>query len=189
MKILAIDDREDNLIALTAMLQNYVADCEVKTATTGLAGLDLARTYQPDTILLEIQMPGMDGYEVCKLLKNHSVTRHIPIIFLTAQKPNAATQVLALNLGADGFINQPVEPIALAAQVRTMVRIKVAEDALRAEKQALERAVAERTAALQAETTKLDAIFDSSPVAMLVLDKKMSVVRYNAAAAALATAT
>ena len=81
-----------------------------------------------------------------------------------------------MNLGGDGFINKPVEPIALAAQVRTMVRIKVAEDALRAEKQALERAVAERTAALQAETTKLDAIFDSSPVAMLVLDEKMSVV-------------
>jgi PAS domain S-box-containing protein len=187
MKILAIDDREDNLVAVTAMLQNYVADCEVKTATTGMAGLQLALTFQPDTILLDIQMPGLDGFQVCQLLKNYSVTRHIPIIFLTAQKPDAATQVRGLGLGADGFISKPVEAIALAAQVRAMVRIKVAEDALRADKQSLERAVAERTAALQAETTKLDAIFDSSPVAMLVLDEKMSVVRYNAAAAALAT--
>jgi PAS domain S-box-containing protein len=186
MKILAIDDREDNLIAITAMLKSYVADCDIKTATTGMAGLQLALTFQPDTILLDIQMPGMDGFQVCQMLKNYSVTRHIPIIFLTAQQPDAATQVRGLGLGADGFINKPIEAIALAAHVRAMVRIKVAEDALRADKQELERAVAERTAALQAETTKLDTIFDASPVAMLVLDDQTNVVRRNAAAAVLA---
>ena len=186
MKILAIDDLEDNLISVSAMLRAYLPDCEVKTARSGMLGLELARTWQPDTILLDIQMPGMDGFQVCQALKNYSATRHIPIIFLTAARTDPASHVRGLELGGDAFLTKPFEPVELTAQVRAMVRIKIAEDALRTEKQSLERAVAERTAALLAETTKLDAIFDASPVAMLVLDDQTTIVRRNAAAAALA---
>jgi PAS domain S-box-containing protein len=187
MKLLAIDDLEDNLISLSAMLRAYLPDCEVKTVRSGMAGLELARTWQPDTILLDIQMPGMDGFQVCQALKNYTPTKHIPIIFLTAARTDPASHVRGLELGADAFLTKPFEPVELTAQVRAMVRIKVAEDALRTDKQGLEQMVAERTAALQAQTTQLDAIFDASPVAMLVLDEKTNVVRLNAAAAALGT--
>ena len=186
MKILAIDDLEDNLISLAAMLRAYLADCDVKTARSGMAGLELARTWQPDAIILDIQMPGMDGFQVCQALKNYGPTKHIPIIFLTAARCDPASHVRGLELGGDAFLTKPFEPVELTAQVRAMVRIKIAEDALRAEKQTLERMVEERTRDLRAETTKLDAIFDASPVAMLVLDERTSIVRINAAAVALA---
>jgi CheY-like chemotaxis protein len=66
MKILAIDDKESQLAGLSEMLRSFIPDCEVLTTCSGTKGLELARTCQPDTIILDVQMPGMDGYQVCQ---------------------------------------------------------------------------------------------------------------------------
>ena len=134
MKILAIDDKESHLAALSEMLRTLIPGCEPVTANSGPAGLELARTSQPDTIILDIQMPGMDGFQVCQALKADPATRHIPVIFLTGQMPDSARRIRGLEIGADAFLNHPVEPGELISQVRAMVRIKHAEDKLRAEK-------------------------------------------------------
>lgn len=128
MKILAIDDVAGNLVSLSALLRTYLPGCETETASTGLEGIEKARSFQPDAILLDIQMPGMDGYEVCKALKGESSTGHIPVIFLTAQSTDSVSRIRALEIGGDAFLAKPVDPAELTAQVRAMLRKKQAED-------------------------------------------------------------
>ena len=170
MKILAIDDNPDNLVSLTAILRGFLPDCHIRTALSGASGIEKARGFQPDTILLDIQMPGMDGFAVCQALKSDPATQHIPVIFLTAMSTDPASRIRGLEIGGDAFVAKPIEPGELMAQVRAMLRIKQAEDILRSQKQSLEQAVAERTAKLQESKDVLEAIFQNAPVPMLLVD-------------------
>lgn len=138
MKILAIDDKESQLAALAEMLRSLIPNCEVLTASSGAAGLELSRTFQPDTIILNVQMPGMDGFQVCQALKADPASRHIPIIFLTGQVTDLASRIRGLEIGGDAFLIHPLNIGDLVSQVRVMGRIKHAEDALRAEKKSLD---------------------------------------------------
>jgi len=85
-KILIIDDQKDNLISIEAVIGINITNCKVLTALSGKQGIKLAKEEQPDTILLDIIMPEMDGYEVCKQLKEDLSTKHIPIILISAAK-------------------------------------------------------------------------------------------------------
>ena len=100
-------------------------------------------------ILLDIIMPEMDGFEVCRHLKSNEKTKHIPVVMLTAIKTDAGSRVKGLELGADAFLSKPIDEAELAAQVKVMLRIKTAEDLLRKEKDLLEDTVRERTKALR----------------------------------------
>ena len=88
-KILAIDDKQDNLISIRALLKNFLPDIVVFTAQSGQEGLEIAKGELPDVILLDIIMPGLDGYEVCTQLKADESTQHIPVIMLTAFKTDS----------------------------------------------------------------------------------------------------
>jgi PAS domain S-box-containing protein len=147
-KILAIDDQQDNLTTVKAVIKSYISDCEVFTALSGKDGIKIAIEEQPDTILLDIIMPQMDGYETCKRLKEGELTKHIPVVMVTAIRTDAESRVKGLNLGADAFLSKPIDPIELTAQVNVMLRIKAAEDRLRGEKGTLEDVVNERTKGL-----------------------------------------
>ena len=153
-KILASDDHQDNLITIKAILKNYMPDCEVFTANSGIEGIDTARKVQPDTILLDIIMPQMDGFDVCRKLKADESTKHVPIIMLTAIRTDSESRVKGLEFGADAFLAKPIEPNELSAQINVMLRIKEAEDKLRAEKDILDELVKERTKELRLEITK-----------------------------------
>ncbi len=143
-RILVIDDNPDNLTTVKALLNLFLTDCNVITALSGEEGLQTAMHEQPDTILLDIQMPQMDGFEVCRRLKADDSTAHIPIIILTAIRTDSNSRVKALNLGADAFLTKPIDESELAAQVRAMLRIKRAEDRLRNKNEHLEELVAQR---------------------------------------------
>ncbi len=147
-KILAIDDKQDNLVTVTAVLKSLIPGCRVITAKSGLEGIEMARTELPDTILLDIRMPQMDGYEVCKRLKNDERTKHIPIIMLTAINNEPKDLVKGLSAGADAYLTKPLDESVLVAQVNTALRIKAAEDRLRDRKEWLEEMVSARTAEL-----------------------------------------
>lgn len=147
-KILAIDDQQDNLITLKAVIKNHLTDCEVITALSGREGIELARKEQPDAILLDIIMPQMDGFDTCKNLKQNELTKHIPVVMITAIQTDSHSRAKGLDIGADAFISKPIDPIELIAQVKVMLRIKSAEDKLRAEKELLEEMVEKRTEAL-----------------------------------------
>ena len=105
-------------------------------------------------ILLDIVMPGMDGYEVCRRLKADDGTRHIPVVFLTALRTDRESRIRALEAGAEGFLAKPLEEVELTAQIRAMAKIKAANVQARHEKEHLAALVAERTAELELELTE-----------------------------------
>lgn len=149
VKILAIDDKEDNLIVLSALLKNIFPKVGLITSKTGVDGLAKAEKELPDTILLDIKMPGMDGFEVCKKLKSNQATRHIPILLVTAIHTDIESRIKGLEQGADAFLTKPLNEAEFAAQVKAMLRLKKAEDILRTQNCLLEKMVDERTKQLK----------------------------------------
>ena len=126
-RLLVVDDQLANIQAL---YQAFSADHQVMMATGGEQALKLATTKQPDLILLDVVMPGMDGHEVCLRLKADAATRDIPVIFVTAHSDEAAeTQGLAL--GAVDFISKPINPAIVRARVKTHLTLKAQADLLR----------------------------------------------------------
>ncbi len=149
MKILAIDDNKDNLTTLQAIVPDVLPGCTLLTALNGASGLDLALAEDPDVILLDIVMPGMDGYEVCRRLKADERSRPIPVVFLTALRTDRESRIRALESGADGFLAKPVDDQELVAKVRSMAKVKAAMLMQRNETARLAALVAERTQSLQ----------------------------------------
>ena len=150
-KILAIDDTADNLLVLKALMSEFFPNSQFFMASSGAEGLDLCHSENPDVILLDVIMPEMDGYEVCKLLKSMHEFQHIPVVMITAARTDADARVKALDSGADAFLSKPVDETELKAQILAMLRIKVAEDHKADEKNRLEQLVLERTSLLQKE--------------------------------------
>ena len=118
--ILVVDDTRYNLQILSSMLVNQ--GYEVLEATNGTNAIDLANAHQPNLILLDIKMPGMNGYEVCTSLKTHVNTQEIPIIFISAIE-NVQEKVEAFSVGGVDFINKPFHLIEVLARVETHLRI------------------------------------------------------------------
>ena len=137
-KILAIDDNENNLILIKSILVKYFPDSLVFTASSGESGIKLVKEELPDAILLDIIMPGMNGFEVCQTLKNDKLTKHIPILLVSALGQNTEDRVKGLNIGAEAFITKPFDTAELISQVKVMLRIKSAEDLLRKQNESLE---------------------------------------------------
>jgi signal transduction histidine kinase/HPt (histidine-containing phosphotransfer) domain-containing protein len=147
--ILAIDDKPDNLVTLSALLKMMMPATAVQTALSGPEGIARAKTALPDVILLDIIMPEMDGYEVCRRLRADSTTKHIPIIMLTALETDAQSRIKGLEVGADAILTKPVDEGELRAQINVMLRIRKAENLLLQERDALNKLVCDRTAELE----------------------------------------
>jgi PAS domain S-box-containing protein len=145
LRILAIDDNQDNLTTLKAVVADALPGVEVVTALSGARGIELARALDPDVVLLDVVMPQMDGFEVCRRLKDDERVRHIPVVFVTALKTDQASRVKALETGAEGFLAKPLDAVELTAQIRAMAKIKAAGQLQRMEKERLAELVAERT--------------------------------------------
>ena len=111
--ILAVDDTPENLDTVKSIL---VPDYIVKAAINGMVALKIAGRKPPDLILLDIMMPGMDGYEVCRQLKSDSGTAHIPVIFLSGDQ-DSSSKVKGLELGAADFVTKPIDPVILKASI------------------------------------------------------------------------
>jgi len=121
--ILVIDDKPDNLITISAILKNFIPKCRVITAQSGPAGIEKARAASPDTILLDIKMPGMDGYEVCRKLKADKKTGAIPVILISAILTGPKDLVKGLDIGADAYLAKPIDEHILVAHVKTALRM------------------------------------------------------------------
>lgn len=137
-KILAIDDVENNLILIKSILDKKLPDYKILLANSGIEGLEMAKKERPDTILLDIFMPDIDGYEVCRELKSDEATKNIPVLMVSAYGYDSKVRIKGLNAGADAFITKPYHMDELVALVNVMLRIKKAEDLLRTQNNDLE---------------------------------------------------
>ncbi|MDD5299350.1 MAG: two-component system response regulator [Gallionella sp.] len=142
--LLVVDDTPENIDVLRGILG---ADYIVKIANGGQLALKITAAQPPDLILLDVMMPGIDGYEVCRQLKENEATRHIPIIFVTA-RGEVADETLGFELGAADYITKPVSPPIVHARVRAHL-------ALSNQRRYLEQLVAERTGELERSNQQL----------------------------------
>ncbi|HRX57739.1 MAG TPA: two-component system response regulator [Eubacteriales bacterium] len=149
--ILIVDDTEENIdILVDALGDGY----ELTVATNGAAALKLIHRELPDLVLLDIMMPGMSGYEVCRKLKTDRRTEDIPVIFLTAMS-DILSKTKAFEAGAIDYITKPFEITEVKARVQTHLSLQLAKTELSAQKDILEEKVQERTKelSLTQETT------------------------------------
>ncbi len=128
-RILIVDDIPANTRLLEAKLAAEYF--QVASAREGAEALELARHWQPDLILLDVMMPGMDGFECCRRLKDDPATLHIPVVMVTALG-EATERVVGLDAGADDFLSKPVEYTTLMSRVRSLIRLKRMLDEWRA---------------------------------------------------------
>ncbi len=124
-RVLVVDDVAANVKILEAKLTAEYF--EVLTASNGRAALDLADAEQPDIILLDVMMPEMDGFEVCRRLKANTRTAHIPVVMVTALS-DMGDRVTGLDAGADDFLTKPVNDLILLSRVKSLVRLKTSMD-------------------------------------------------------------
>ncbi|MDB1135386.1 PleD family two-component system response regulator [Candidatus Anaplasma sp. TIGMIC] len=128
-RILVVDDLLSNIKLLQAKLtREYYS---VLTATNGPDAISIAQEQQPDLVLLDVMMPGMDGHETCRRLRANPSTTYIPIVMVTALDNTTENRVNGLNAGADDFLTKPIDDVALFARIKSLTRFKILVGELR----------------------------------------------------------
>ena len=124
-RVLIVEDSGTNRLILRTRLQHSYYD--VIEAENGMQGIELARTSNPDIVLLDVMMPGIDGFETCRRLKSIPETLHVPVVMLTALDKQS-DKVMGLEAGADDFLSKPFEEVALMSRVASLTRMKMMVD-------------------------------------------------------------
>ncbi|MBI3625558.1 MAG: response regulator, partial [Candidatus Rokubacteria bacterium] len=145
-KILVVDDTPQNVKLLADLLT--VKGYAVVTAASGREALELVDKEQPDLVLLDVVMPEMSGYEVCRKIRDNPATAILPVVMVTALDP-AQERIKGLDAGADDFLTKPINQPELLARVRSLLRIKELYDQLADLNKTLEKRVEEQVAQLE----------------------------------------
>jgi class 3 adenylate cyclase len=145
-KILVVDDTPQNVKLLADLLT--VKGYAVVTAASGREALELVDKEQPDLVLLDVVMPGMSGYEVCRQIRDNPLTAILPVVMVTALDP-AQERIKGLDAGADDFLTKPINQAELLARVRSLLRIKELYDELAELNKTLEKRVEDQVAQLE----------------------------------------
>ena len=143
--VLIVDDTAENLTLMNGLLKDAY---RTKIANNGERALKIAAEAPPDLVLLDIMMPGLDGYEVCRRLKADARTKHVPVIFLTA-KVEVEDEQKGFDVGAVDYITKPISPPIVLARVQTHLTLKAAADFLRDKNAFLQTEVEKRTREVQ----------------------------------------
>jgi DNA-binding response OmpR family regulator len=162
--ILYVDDDDANRLAFSMVLRH--AGFQTREAATGGDALRLA-AEGPDLIILDVNLPDIDGFEVCRRIKAHPATSSIPVLHMSAVYVSSEDKTHGLEGGADGYLTKPVEPSEVVATVHALLRIRRAEEAARA------------------AARHWQATFDAITDAICLLDRDKCVLRCNRAAAEL----
>ena len=125
--ILVVDDNQQNLELIQAYLEDF--ECETVAAHDGIEALEVIDARQPDLVLLDVMMPKMSGFEVCRRLKNNPNTENIPIIMVTALNEFGDIE-RGIDSGTDDFVSKPVNRLELLTRVKTMLKLKHLTDTL-----------------------------------------------------------
>lgn len=160
-RIMVVDDTPHNISILFDALSHY--GYQVLTERDGKSAIEQIRTTRPDLILLDVMMPGMDGFETCRLLKNDPATRDIPVIFMTAMT-ETIDKVNGFNMGAVDYITKPFQLPEMMARVQTHLTLRKLQHELELANDRLEQQVTERTAALTSALAELAELKDQLQV-------------------------
>ena len=163
-RILLVDDTEQNRYVLSRILAR--ADLQVEQCTTGKDALERVKS-NPDLVILDVKLPDISGYEVCRRIKSDPATRSVPVLQISASFVSNESKVQALEGGADGYLTHPIDATVLVATVKSLLRLKQAE-------------LISRQSALEWQST-----VDALPEYLVLLDIENKVVRCNRAFAAL----
>ena len=177
--LLAVDDRPDNLFVLEQVVRTYLPEVKMITAKSAEAGLALAATEAIDGALIDMQMPGLNGIEMCRRLKADPRTALIHVILVTAHRATSELKAQGLEAGADDFIAKPIDNVELAAKLRVMLRLRAAEQALRRERDHLEETVRERTQALRDAEYRYRTLFQSAADPIFISDLEGRLLEVN----------
>jgi two-component system, cell cycle response regulator len=164
-RILVVDDVPANLRLLEARLIAEYYD--VVTARSGSDAIDICESSKVDVVLLDVMMPGMDGFEVCRRLKADPATTHIPVIMITALD-QPANRVEGLEAGADDFLTKPVNDLQLLTRVKSLTRLKALTDELRL------RAVTTRNIGIEQLLQRKSGDTEDTPAVLLVEEDEVS---------------
>lgn len=175
-KILAIDDNDLNLKLLFQIVKRYYPEFQFLKADNGISGIEIAKKEIPEIILLDILMPGLNGYEVCEILKNDSKTRNIPILMISALGSNSEERTKGLNVGADAFVSKPFAVSELQAQINVVLRMKGVEDLLRKRNESLELSIKTETSRYLREEERTIQISEHARQFYWETDKKGEIV-------------
>jgi two-component system, OmpR family, alkaline phosphatase synthesis response regulator PhoP len=126
-KILVVDDNEQNLELIQAYLEDI--ECQTIPAQDGIIALDIIKANKPDLVLLDVMMPKMSGFEVCRRIKNNPATADLPVIMVTALSEMGDIE-RAIESGTDDFLSKPVNKFELLTRVKTMLKLKHLTDKL-----------------------------------------------------------
>ncbi|MEW6109302.1 MAG: HD domain-containing phosphohydrolase [Nitrospirota bacterium] len=145
-KILIVDDEEKNLKVIATILNNY--GYALETARNGFEALEKTKGFSPDLILLDIMMPGMDGYEVCRRVKGDPAMENIPVVMVTALA-DRDSKIRGLEVGAHDFLTKPIDTTEIVARTKNLLKVKEFEDFLKQHNKILESEVEKRTLQLK----------------------------------------
>ncbi len=177
--LLPVDDRPDNLFVLEQVVGAYLPEIKMISAESAEAGLALAATEAIDGALIDVQMPGMNGIEMCRSLKADPRTAPIHVILVTEHGATSELKALGLEAGADDFIAKPIDNVELAAKLRVMLRLRAAEQALRRERHHLEETVLERTQELRDAEYRYRTLFHAAADAVFINDLEGRLLEVN----------
>jgi len=166
IKILAVDDRPENLLAIEGVLER--PDLSIVTATSGNEALGLVLEHNFALILLDVQMPGMDGFEVAELLRGSEKTRHIPIIFVTAINKEKAHVFAGYEKGAVDYLFKPLDPLILRSKVNVFVELFRQQKRLQLSNEKLSHTVAELEAVNRRIRKQQESVIEEERLKMLL---------------------
>lgn len=183
VKILIVDDLESNLLLLEKIITKHMKNCTVKACKNPQKAIEEVMSFEPDVILLDIQMPQKNGFELCSELKSDEKTKHIPIAFITAVFMDYESKIKGLNLGADAFLTKPIDAGELIAQLNVLIRIKQAEDKLRKKNIELQQLLNEKSKQLNESQQFYKMVFKNKEIIMLLINpNSLKIIDANPAA-------
>ena len=189
LSLLIVDDRNDNIIVLSSLIREYFPQYDIFSATNATEGLRIAAEMKVDCALIDVQMPEMDGVEMCRRLKADAGTRHIHIILLTAHRTSPEIRAKGLEAGADDFIHRPFDNVEFVARIKVISRIITAEKKSYEMNEQLETLLEEKSSELIASEKKYRTLFEQAGDYILLLEISkngdLNIVDVNRAACAM----
>ncbi len=188
-RLLIVDDIADNRIAVEKVLRAYIDDLDIISAPDGATALEMALTEAPEVILLDVHMPRMDGYEVCKRLKADTRTASIPVLMISAFMTEGHHRATGIESGADGYLCKPFDVHELVALVKSLLRLHRTEMELRHHQAHLEQELDARTQSLRDSEQLWKSLFNCSPDGILICKPEGPLFNANPALCQLAERT